>query len=194
MRRAQADFRGTRALGGSDRRAAVAGCGARSPIDGIEVSTLPEVPRATAIAQGARCSMLWVGFTATQRASDPGRRAIRHLGARRSSRVGAFGPSTPAPDGAPRAACDLAAQNTGPRAKSTHRTRTALPVGRPIVRPPRGGPEELLVSAARGTRRLVEHTRRLLIEGQWPPPLAPASCVRRARIHDGFGRRVVCRS
>ena len=142
MRRAQADFVAPEHSVASDRRAAVAGCGARSPIDGIEVSTLPEVPRATAIAQGARCSMLWVGFTATQRASDPGRRAIRHLGARRSSRVGAFGPSIPDPDGAPRAARDLAAQNTGPRAKSTHPTRTALPAGRPIVRPaarrPRG--------------------------------------------------------
>ena len=69
-------------------------------------------------------------------------RAARRLGARRTSRVGAFGPSIPASDGAPRAARDLAGQNTSPRAKSTHRTRTALPAGRPIVRPaarrPRG--------------------------------------------------------
>ena len=123
-------------------------------------------------------------------------RAARRLGARRSPRVGAFGPSTPAPDGAPRAARDLAAQNTGPRAKSTHRTRTALPAGRPIIRPaarrPRGWSESGAGRFAPATQ-LVDGPACAALAvpcpGEWAARKEPTPTACRARRRGRSGQR-----
>ena len=81
-------------------------------------------------------------------------RAARRLGAIRSSRVGAFGPLTAAFDGAPRAARDLAAQSTGPRAKSTHCHVLHCQQGERSFDPPRGGPEAGASRELAGSPRL----------------------------------------